>query len=69
MSTHLIKEFSNPMTMSTMTFGNKMFKCKKFESLETNSTEEELPLGEEEKFIMSYKNDLIFRKKVDFLIK
>lgn len=69
MSAHSIKEFSNPLAKSAMNSVTKMCKIKKYESLETNSTIDDIPFGEEGKFIMSYTSDLIFRKKVDILMK
>ncbi len=69
MSTELIKHLSNPTSVSTVGTKVHPLKIKKFESLQTNSTDEGNLLNEEETFINRYKSDLIFRKKVDILIK
>jgi len=48
---------------------NKTFRIKKYESLESSSTVEDFIVGEEAKFIKCYQKEVIFRKKIDYLIK
>lgn len=69
MSMELIKHFSNPASMSTVGTKTYVFKVKKYESIETKSTDTQYLLNEETKFINCYKSDLVFRKRVDIVIK